>query len=66
MLSYQTIPPAQFHTVKLEIVEGVWEELPTLWNVVEGLRKIPRLEVKEVAVQRFQGASDLMANQKVD
>jgi hypothetical protein len=66
VLSYQTIPPSHFDKVKLDIAEGKWEELPTLWNVVEGLRKIPRLEVKEVAVQRFQGASDLMANQRVD
>ncbi|ORY90094.1 hypothetical protein BCR35DRAFT_343619 [Leucosporidium creatinivorum] len=66
VLRYQTIPPSQFDKVKLDIAEGKWEELPTLWNVVESLRRIPRLEVKEVAVQRFQGASDLMANQRID
>ncbi|KAI5477307.1 hypothetical protein MNV49_006528 [Pseudohyphozyma bogoriensis] len=66
LLSYFTIPASEFANVKLDISEGKWEELPTLWNVVEGLRGIPRERIVEVAVQQFQGASDLIANQKVE
>lgn len=66
MNSYHTITPEEFSKVSLEIIEGKWETLPTLWNVVEGLRLIPRGEIREVAVQKFQGASDLKSNRKVE
>lgn len=64
ILRYETT--SNLSGVKLDIAEATFEELPTLWNIVDGLRSIPRLELLEVAVQQFQGASDLMANQRVD
>jgi hypothetical protein len=66
VIAYQTIDPADFDKVKLEITPRGWEKVPTLWNMVNGLAGIPRAEVLEVALQTFQGASDLIANQRVD
>ena len=66
VINYQTIKPEDFSKVKLDITPASWDKLPTLWNVVDGLAGIPRGEVLEVAVQTFQGASDLIANQKVE
>jgi hypothetical protein len=60
------VEATQFDQVKLDIVESSWEQLPTLWNIVKGLRAVPRLEILEVAVQTFAGASDLLSNQRVD
>ncbi len=66
VIADQTIDPADFDKVKLEITPRGWEKLPTLWNVVDGSAGIPRAEVLEVALQTFQGASDLSATQRVD
>ncbi|KAL8276722.1 hypothetical protein RQP46_010901 [Phenoliferia psychrophenolica] len=64
--SYHTIAPEDFFKVKLEIAVGDWATFPTLHNVIEGLRLIPRGAILEVAVQKFNGASDLRLNQKVE
>ncbi|SGZ27186.1 BQ5605_C025g10075 [Microbotryum silenes-dioicae] len=66
VIAYQTVEKADLNNVKLEIFEKSWEELPTLWNVVKGLKSLSRKGVLEVAVQTFQGASDLITNQKVE
>ncbi|SCZ90352.1 BZ3500_MvSof-1268-A1-R1_Chr9g10802 [Microbotryum saponariae] len=66
VIAYQTVEKADLNSIRLEIFEKSWEELPTLWNVVKGLKSLSRKEVLEVAVQTFQGASDLITNQKVE
>lgn len=45
--------------VKLQIKRGSFEQLPTLHNVVDALAEIRIKRCKEVALQQFQGASDL-------
>ncbi|SCV70055.1 BQ2448_1449 [Microbotryum intermedium] len=66
VIAYQTVEKTDLSKVKLDIFEKSWEELPTLWNVVKGLKSLPRKELLEVAVQTFRGASDLITNQKVE
>ncbi|KAK4046392.1 hypothetical protein OIV83_006115 [Microbotryomycetes sp. JL201] len=66
VIEYKTIPVAQFDQVQLVWRDLAWQDLPTLHNIVQGLRNIPQVRVLEVALQKFQGASDLMANQRVD
>ncbi|KAM0753460.1 hypothetical protein T439DRAFT_341946 [Meredithblackwellia eburnea MCA 4105] len=64
--AYSTIPASDFSKVKLEIAEGKWEEFPTLWNIIEGLRNLEKGEIVEVAVQKFDSASDLISNQRIE
>ena len=45
--------------VKLQIKRGSFEQLPTLYNVVDGLAALKVLGCREVALQQFKGASDL-------
>lgn len=45
--------------VKLVITPGTFEQLPTLGLVVSGLASLQPGRVREVAMQSFQGASDL-------
>lgn len=45
--------------VKFEIKPGFFEQLPTLYNIVDGLATLVLSDVVEVAVQSFDGASDL-------
>lgn len=49
----------QAGNIKLTITTGSFEQLPTLHNVVAGLASLQPGKVLEVAVQEFQGASDL-------
>lgn len=66
VIAYQSIDSDDFAKVKLDIPECTFEQLPTLWNIINGLREVPRTRVVEVASQTFQGASDLIKNQRVD
>jgi hypothetical protein len=45
--------------VKFSITPGSFEQLPTLYNVVDGLASLDLGDVREVAIQEFDGASDL-------
>lgn len=45
--------------VSFSIKTGTFEQLPTLYNIVDGLATLELKEMVEVAVQEFQGASDL-------
>lgn len=51
---------------KLEIKKGTFEQLPTLHNVVDGLAALQLGNVLEVAVQKFNGASDLKSNHRIE
>lgn len=46
-------------TVLFSVKAGTFEQLPTLYNIVDGLASLQLTDVVEVAVQEFQGASDL-------
>lgn len=65
ILKYESVKPEHFAEVKLDIIEGIWEELPTLWNVVEGLRLVPKGKIFEVAIHTIQGASDCSGNKRI-
>ncbi|PWY96831.1 hypothetical protein BCV70DRAFT_203405 [Testicularia cyperi] len=52
--------------VKFQINRGSFEQLPTLHNVVDGLASLQLGNVLEVAVQTFNGASDLKDNKRIE
>ncbi|KAJ9479591.1 hypothetical protein PHBOTO_003077 [Pseudozyma hubeiensis] len=52
--------------VKLQINRGTFEQLPTLYNVVDALAEIRIVALKEVALQQFKGASDLASNHRIE
>lgn len=65
VLEYKTVDPSKFDEVKLDILEdATWEKLPTLWNIVQGLQKVPRVAVREVAINLIAGASDCSGNKR--
>lgn len=66
VLECEVVTKNHLSSVKIEIAVGTWEELPTLWNVVEGLRNLPKGEIKEVSVHKFQGASDCSSNRRIE
>ncbi|KAK9899472.1 hypothetical protein P389DRAFT_199172 [Cystobasidium minutum MCA 4210] len=51
---------------KVEFGESSWETLPTLHNVVDGLKSLKLGKVREAAVQKLNGASDCSANKRVE
>ncbi|UZJ55689.1 hypothetical protein CBS101457_005009 [Exobasidium rhododendri] len=53
-------------TIKFSITPGTFEQLPTLYNIVDGLGSLDLRDVVEVAVQEFDGASDLKLNKRID
>ncbi|KAM0793663.1 hypothetical protein ACM66B_001094 [Microbotryomycetes sp. NB124-2] len=66
VIEYKTLSSSEFEKVALAWRDLAWTDIPTLHNIVQGLRKVPQGKVLEVALQTFQGASDLMSNQRVD
>lgn len=67
VLEYKTVDPSKFDEVKLDILEdATWEKLPTLWNIVQGLQKVPRVAVREVAINLIAGASDCSGNKRIE
>ncbi|CBQ73516.1 conserved hypothetical protein [Sporisorium reilianum SRZ2] len=60
-------PPAPpTGAVKLQITRGGFEQLPTLWNVVDGLAALKVVACREVALQQFKGAGDLASNHRIE
>lgn len=51
---------------KVELGESSWETLPTLHNVVDGLKSLKLGKVREAAVQKLKGASDCSTNKRVE
>jgi hypothetical protein len=51
--------------VKFSIMPGSFEQLPTLYNIVDGLGTLELKDVVEVAVQEFAGASDLSESESI-
>jgi hypothetical protein len=51
---------------KVQFGESTWEVLPTLHNVVDGLKTLKLGKVREAAVQKLKGASDCSPNKRVE
>lgn len=51
---------------KVEFGESSWESLPTLHNVIDGLKTLKLGKVREAAVQKLKGASDCSSNKRVE
>ncbi|GAK67996.1 acetoacetate decarboxylase [Moesziomyces antarcticus] len=52
--------------VKLSVKRGSFDQLPTLYNVVDALASLKVRACREVALHTFQGASDLAANHRIE
>lgn len=50
---------------RLQITRRTWEELPTIWNIVEGLAGLQLGEVREVAIQVGAGAGDVAGARRI-
>ncbi|KAG7530451.1 hypothetical protein FFLO_05050 [Filobasidium floriforme] len=65
VLSYRTTEASlQDSTVK--VTPHKWEDLPSLYPIVNGLASLQLGEVREVAQQVFLGASDCSGNKRVE
>jgi hypothetical protein len=65
VLSYRTTETSlQDSTVK--VTPHKWEDLPSLYPIVNGLASLQLGEVREVAQQVFLGASDCSGNKRVE
>ena len=52
--------------IKLTITKRPWEELPTLWNVVDGLATLAGGDIREMYYEVRQGANDLAGNRRIE
>ena len=54
------------NNTKLTVTSRPWEELPTLWNVVDGLAALKLGDVREVFHQIEKSASDCSRNKRIE
>ena len=65
ILAYSTTA-GDLQKCKVSFGSSDWSDLPTLWNVVDGLKSLKLGEVREAAFQNIVGASDCSKNARVE
>lgn len=62
---FATTPKESIQDCRLEITTHLWERLPTIWNIVEGLAGLKLGDVREVACQIVAGAGDVAGVRRI-
>ena len=65
ILSYRTTD-GSLRECRVSVKPRSWQELPSLYPVVNGLASLKLGEIREVAQQVIQGASDCSTNKRVE